>query len=63
MYELHVEKMSGGCASRVTRTIMEVDDAATVDIDLKKKTVRAVTNAPWEKVTAAITQARFPAKA
>jgi copper chaperone len=64
MYELQVEKMScGGCASRVTRTIMAVDDAATVDIDLKNKTVRVVTDAPLDEVTTAITQAGFPAKA
>jgi len=64
MYELQVEKMScGGCASRVTSTIKTVDDAATVDVDLKNKTVRVTTDLPLDEVMAAIAQAGFPAKA
>lgn len=62
MYEIQVEKMScGGCASRVTEAIKAVDPAATVDIDLKSKTAKVVTDADLDEVAASITRAGYPA--
>jgi len=40
MVEIQVEKMiCGGCASRVTRAVLAVDDAAKVSVDLQNRTV------------------------
>lgn len=64
MYELQVEKMMcGGCASRVTKSVLAVDDAARVSVDLKSKTVRVESDVDVDTVASAITQAGYPAHA
>lgn len=61
MYRFQVEKMScGGCASRVTKAIQNVDDAAQVDIDLKSKQVRVESSADVNLLAAAIAGAGYP---
>jgi copper chaperone len=64
MIELHVEKMTcGGCASRVTRAVLAVDDAARVNVNLKSKTVQVESDLDSDTVASAITQAGYPAHA
>lgn len=61
MYELLVEKMScGGCASRVKRAVQSVDGDATVDVDLKNKTVHVATGAELGTVVNAVVLAGYP---
>lgn len=61
MYELQVEKMTcGGCAARVTRAVLAVDDAATVNVDLKSKTVHVESELDFETVSSAIANAGYP---
>lgn len=62
MYELKVEKMScGGCASRVTRAVLAVDDTARVNVDLKSKTVSVESDLDLHSLAVAITNAGYPA--
>lgn len=64
MYELQVEKMTcGGCASRVRRAVLSLDDAATVDIDLSAKLVKISADAGLEDLKAAISVAGYPVSA
>lgn len=64
MYELQVEKMTcGGCASRVTRAVLAVDDTAKVNVDLRNKTVHVESDLDVDAVASAITQAGYPARA
>lgn len=64
MYELHVDKMTcGGCAARVTRAVLAIDDAAKVNVDLKSKTVHVESDLDVDTVASAITKAGYPAHA
>ena len=64
MYELQVEGMScNHCISRVTKSVKEVDAAATVDVNLASKTVRIESTADVDDVCATLTEAGYPAKA
>lgn len=63
MYELQVEKMTcGGCATRVTKAVLALDDAAKVNVDLRSKTVSVDTDTDINTVAAAITSAGYPAQ-
>jgi len=62
MYEIQVEKMTcGGCASRVTRALLAVDDAAKVNVDLRNRTVHVESEFEVEELTRAISAAGYPA--
>lgn len=61
MYELQVEKMAcGGCAARVTKAVLAVDDSAKINVDLGSKTVRVESELDLEAVSSAITNAGYP---
>lgn len=62
MYEIDVEKMTcGGCASRVKKSVQEIDRDAKIEVDLAAKKVRVETDADVNAVAAAISGAGYPA--
>ncbi|QYG02763.1 heavy-metal-associated domain-containing protein [Massilia sp. NP310] len=64
MYELQVEGMTcGGCANSVKRSVLAVDNAAKVEVDLGSKKVRIDTNLGIDQVKAAVVQAGYPVSA
>lgn len=64
MYALQVEKMScGGCASRVKKAVLAVDETAQVDVDLRSKTVNVESGVAPDRLAATITGAGYPATA
>lgn len=63
MVEIQVEKMScGGCASRVTKAVLALDEEAKVNVDLKSKRVCVASTSQPEEVAKAISSAGYPAK-
>lgn len=61
MYELQIEKMScGGCASRVRRAVLSLDDGATVEADIPGKRIRVRTDAGLGELRAALSAAGYP---
>ena len=63
MYELQVEGMScGHCIGVVTRSVKEVDAAATVEIDLATQKVKVESGAALEDIAAALEEAGYPVK-
>jgi copper chaperone len=61
MIELQVENMScGHCVSAVTKAVQALDPAAQVAVDLSAKKVSVASNAPVEKISAAIEDAGYP---
>jgi copper chaperone CopZ len=61
MYELHVEGMScNHCVSTVTRSVLHVDGAAKVKVDLPSNTVRIESNADLDVLKEAIVEAGYP---
>lgn len=63
MYELQVEGMScGHCVGRVTKSVQDLDAAATVDVDLKSNLVRVKTAADLASVKSAIEDAGYSVK-
>lgn len=61
MYELHVEGMScNHCVSTVTRSVLHVDGAAKVKVDLPSNTVRIESNADLDVIKEAIVEAGYP---
>ena len=55
MYELQVEEMScGHCVSKVTKTVLEVDAAAKVEVDLAQRKVRVQSDAALADISEAI---------
>ncbi len=61
MYELKVEGMScGHCVKAVTNSVLEVDRAAQVKVDLAEKSVRVQSSAALEAIKAAISEAGYP---
>jgi copper ion binding protein len=61
MYELHVEGMScNHCVSTVTRSVLDVDGAAKVKVDLPSNTVRVESNADIDVIKDAIIEAGYP---
>ncbi|MNJ87794.1 Copper chaperone CopZ [compost metagenome] len=64
MYELQVKEMScGHCVSMVTKTVIGVDAAAKVEIDLAQGKVRVQSNADLQEIAEAITEAGYPVTA
>jgi copper chaperone CopZ len=64
MIEMHVEGMNcNHCVSKVTRSVREIDPNASVDVDLKGRTVRVQSGAAPEQITSAITEAGYPVTA
>lgn len=64
MFELQVEKMTcGGCASRVRRAVLALDEAANVDIDLPAKRVQVKADVELDELKAAISGAGYPVSA
>lgn len=64
MYELQVEEMScGHCVSKVTKTVLEVDAAAKVEVDLAQRKVRVQSSAALEDISEAISDAGYPVTA
>lgn len=64
MYELQVEEMScGHCVSKVTKTVLEVDAAAKVEVDLAQRKVRVQSDAALEDISEAISEAGYPVTA
>lgn len=63
MYELQVEGMScGHCVGAVTRSVKEVDAAATVNIDLATQKVQVESTAALVDIAAAVEEAGYPVK-
>lgn len=62
MYEIQVEKMTcGGCASRVTKAVLSLDEDAMVDVDLKSKLIRVTSTSDAAELVQAISRAGYPA--
>lgn len=60
MYELKVEGMScGHCVAAVTRSVREIDAAASVDVDLAQQKVSVTSTAPLEQVREAVEEAGY----
>ena len=61
MQEFVIPSMScGGCASRITQTLLNLDAGARVDVDLPSKTVRVESNQESANVETALKQAGYP---
>lgn len=62
MFEFRVQSMKcGGCASRVTKAIQMVDNAAVVEVILDSKTVRITSTAKINDLAVAMAEAGYPA--
>jgi copper chaperone len=63
MYEIQVERMTcGGCASRVTKAVLSLDEDAEVNVDLKSKLVRITSTSESTELVKAISGAGYPAR-
>lgn len=61
MYELKVEGMScGHCVNAVTKSVLAVDAAARVEVDLPQQKVLVHSNARLEDIAAAVVEAGYP---
>lgn len=61
MYQLHVEGMScNHCISTVTKSILGVDDAAKVQVDLSHNIVHVDSKIELEVIKDAVTEAGYP---
>lgn len=64
MLKLNVPDMTcGHCAAAVTKAVKDVDASAVVQVDLATKTVAVRTAADPGKVSAALADAGYPARA
>ncbi|MCO5081369.1 MAG: heavy-metal-associated domain-containing protein [Rhizobiaceae bacterium] len=64
MLKLNVPDMTcGHCAAAVTKAVKDVDASAVVQVDLATKTVAVSTAADPSKVSAALADAGYPARA
>lgn len=62
MYALLVEKMTcGGCAARVKKAVLAVDETAKVNVDLRSKTVSVESGVAPDRLATAISDAGYPA--
>lgn len=60
MYELNVEGMScDHCVSMVTKSVLGVDGAARVQVDLATHKVRVESNADIDDIKSAVTEAGY----
>lgn len=58
--QFHIETMTcGGCVRGVTKAIQSVDPAASVSADLETHKVEVTSEAPRERLVAALTDAGF----
>lgn len=63
MQEFVIQSMScGGCASRITQAVKNLDAKATIEVDLPTKIVRVDSAKDRASVTAALTEAGYPPK-
>ena len=61
MQEFFIPSMScGGCASRITQTLHNLDASARVAVDLPNKTVRVDSNQESASIEAALKEAGYP---
>lgn len=61
MYELEVEGMScSHCVGRVTKSILGIDAAAKVEIDLATKKVSVESQAAMAAIASAVAEAGYP---
>ena len=61
MQEFAIPSMScGGCASRITQTIKNLDTDAKIEVDLANKTVRIDSSQQRASVAAALKEAGYP---
>jgi copper chaperone len=61
MYQLEVGEMScGHCAGAVTKSVLEVDANAKVEVDLVQKRVKVESSAELADIAAAIDAAGYP---
>ena len=59
--KFRIENMTcGGCARSVTATIKDLDENATVNIDVDTKLVEVNTAVTEDKIVAALTEDGFP---
>lgn len=59
--KFRIENMTcGGCARSVTATIKDLDENATVNIDVDTKLVEVNTTVAEDKIVAALTEDGFP---
>jgi copper chaperone len=62
MIELTLPTMTcGHCVATVTRTVQQVDAAATLEVDLPTHTVRIASERPAQTFTAALAEEGYPA--
>lgn len=63
MVEIQVERMTcGGCASRVTKAVLSLDEDAKVEVDLKSKLVRVTSTSEATELVKVISGAGYPAE-
>lgn len=63
MYAIQVEKMTcGGCANRVTKAILSLDEEAKVNVNLKQKLIHVTSGSDATAVVQAILAAGYPAE-
>lgn len=61
MYELEVDGMScGHCAGTVTKSVLAIDPAAKVEVDLATRKVRVDSQAALPAISSAIADAGYP---
>ncbi|RJG04953.1 copper chaperone [Noviherbaspirillum cavernae] len=61
MYELRVEGMScNHCVSMVTKSVLGIDRAAKVDVDLKRGIVRVESKESMDAIKDAVSEAGYP---
>ena len=61
MYQLEVEGMScGHCVGAVTKSVLAIDPAAKVEVDLATRKVRVDSQAALPAISAAIADAGYP---
>lgn len=64
MYELQIIDMTcGHCASKVTKTVMDLDAAAKVEIDLPSQKVRVQSDTALADISEALADAGYPVTA
>ena len=63
MQEFVIQSMScGGCASRITQVVKNLDAQAKIEVDLPTKMLRIDSTKDRASLTAALTQAGYPPK-
>lgn len=61
MYTFKIPKMScGGCVNSIKTTLMKLDDAAVIEVDLPTKQVEITTDLSLENLKSALAQVGYP---